>query len=243
MKGLGIIPARYNSSRLPGKPLTDIMGTSMIQRVYNQVSKCKEIRKVIVATDDERISFHVKSFGGNVIMTSKNHKSGTDRCGEAFKKISEHFDIVVNIQGDEPFIQPFQISQLISLFNDENVKIATLSKKIENYTSLTDEGRVKVFFDEKYNAKSFVRNYEISEEEFHNDNFYKHIGIYAFRSPVLEEITKLCASKNEKKLKLEQLRWLDNKFKIKVGITELESQSVDTIEYIEKIVEFHSKNA
>ena len=243
MRGLGIIPARYNSSRLPGKPLADIMGTSMIQRVYEQATKCKELRKVIVATDDERISFHVKSFGGNVIMTSKNHESGTDRCGEAFEKINEHFDIIINIQGDEPFIEPFQISQLISLFNDENVKIATLSKKIENYTSLTDENRVKVFVDEENNAKSFVRNYEISEEEFHNDNFYKHIGIYAFRPSVLEEITKLCSSKNEKKLNLEQLRWLDNKFKIMVGITELESQPVDTIEDIEKIVEFHSKNA
>ena len=243
MKVLGILPARYNSSRLPGKPLADIMGTSMIQRVYEQASNCKELRKVIVATDDERISFHVKSFGGNVMMTSKNHESGTDRCGEVFENISEHFDVIINIQGDEPFIEPFQISQLISLFNDENVKIATLSKKIEDYTSLTDEDRVKVFFDEENNATSFVRNYEISEEEFHKDNFYKHIGIYAFRSTVLEKITKLSASKNEKQLKLEQLRWLDNKFKIKVGITEFESQSVDTTEDIEKIVEFHSKNA
>ena len=235
MKGLGIIPARYNSSRLPGKPLTDIMGTSMIQRVYNQVSKCKEIRKVIVATDDERISFHVKSFGGNVIMTSKNHKSGTDRCGEAFKKISEHFDIVVNIQGDEPFIQPFQISQLISLFNDENVKIATLSKKIENYTSLTDEGRVKVFFDEKYNAKSFVRNYEISEEEFHNDNFYKHIGIYAYRKNTLLSIVKLPEGQLEKVEKLEQLRWLENGHKIKTASTTLETIGIDSPEDLNKI--------
>ena len=243
MKVLGILPARYNSSRLPGKPLADIMGTSMIQRVYEQASKCKQLRKVIVATDDERISFHVKSFGGNVMITSKNHESGTDRCGEVFENISGDFDVIINIQGDEPFIEPFQISQLISLFNDENVKIATLSKKIEDYTSLTDEDRVKVFFDEENNATSFVRNYEISEEEFHKDNFYKHIGIYAFRSTVLEKITKLSPSKNEKQLKLEQLRWLDNKFKIKIGITELESISVDTTEDIENIEEFHSKNS
>ena len=147
MRGLGIIPARYNSSRLPGKPLADIMGTSMIQRVYEQATKCKELRKVIVATDDERISFHVKSFGGNVIMTSKNHESGTDRCGEVLEKSIENFDIIVNIQGDEPFIEPSQISQLISLFDDINVQIATLSKKIEDYTTLTDINKVKVFFD------------------------------------------------------------------------------------------------
>jgi len=243
MKVLGIIPARYNSSRYPGKPLADILGKSMVQRVYEKSFLCDNLNKVIIATDDERISFHVKSFGGNVMMTSKNHENGTDRCGEVFEKISEHFDIIVNIQGDEPFIEPFQISQLISLFNDKNVKIATLSKKIEDYTSLTDENKVKVFLDKENNAKSFVRNYKISEEEFHNDNAYKHIGIYAFRATVLEEITKLSPSKNEKNLNLEQLRWLDNKFKIKVGITEFESLSIDTTEDIIKIKEFHSKNS
>ena len=243
MKVLGILPARYNSSRLPGKPLADIMGTSMIQRVYEQASKCKQLRKVIVATDDERISFHVKSFGGNVMMTSKNHESGTDRCGEILEKSIENFDVIINIQGDEPFIEPSQISQLISLFDESNVQIATLSKKIEDYDTLTNINKVKVFFDKENNANSFVRNHEITEEEFYKKNFYKHIGIYAFRSDILEKITKLSPSKSEQDLNLEQLRWLDNKFKIKVGITEFESQSVDTTEDIEKIVEFHSKNA
>ena len=243
MRVLGIIPCRYNSSRFPGKPLAEILGKSMVQMVYEKSSLCDNLNKVIVATDDERISFHVKSFGGNVMMTSKNHESGTDRCGEVLENTSEYFDVIVNIQGDEPFINPYQISNLISLFNEENVKIATLSKKIENYTALTDKNKVKVFFDEENNANSFVRNYKISEEEFHKDNFYKHIGIYAFRADVLEKITKLTPSKNEKKLNLEQLRWLDNKFKIKVGITEFESLSIDTTEDIDKIVEFHSKNS
>ena len=243
MRVLGIIPCRYNSSRFPGKPLADILGKSMVQRIYEKSSLCDNLNKVIVATDDERISFHVKSFGGNVMMTSKNHESGTERCGEVLENISENFDVIVNIQGDEPFIKPSQISQLISLFDKKNVRIATLSKKIENYTTLTDKNKVKVFFDKKNNANSFVRNYVISEEEFHKNNFYKHIGIYAFRADVLEKITKLSPSKNEKQLNLEQLRWLDNKFKIKVGITEFESQSVDTTEDIDKIVEFHSKNS
>ena len=243
MRVLGIIPCRYNSSRFPGKPLADILGKSMVQRVYEKSSLCDNLNKVIVATDDERISFHVKSFGGNVMMTSKNHESGTERCGEILENISEHFDVIVNIQGDEPFIEPSQISQLISLFDEKNVKIATLSKKIEDYTTLTDKNKVKIFFDKENNANSFVRNYEITEEEFHKDNFYKHIGIYAFRSNILEKITKLSPSKNEKQLNLEQLRWLDNKFKIKVGITESESLSVDTTEDIDKIVEFHSKNS
>jgi 3-deoxy-manno-octulosonate cytidylyltransferase (CMP-KDO synthetase) len=177
------------------------------------------------------------------MMTSKNHESGTERCGEVLENTSEHFDVIVNIQGDEPFIEPSQISNLISLFDEKNVKIATLAKKIENYTTLTDKDKVKVFFDNNNNANSFCRNYEIMEEEFHKNNFYKHIGIYSFRADILEKITKLSPSKNEKKLNLEQLRWLDNKFKIKVGITEFESLSVDTTEDIDKIVELHSKNS
>jgi len=243
MKVLGVIPCRYNSSRFPGKPLAEILGKSMVQRVYEKSSLCDNLNKIIVATDDERISFHVKSFGGNVMITSKNHENGTERCGEVLEKSIENFDLIVNIQGDEPFIEPSQISHLISLFDEKNVQIATLSKKIEDYTTLTDKDKVKVFFDKENNANSFVRNYEITEEEFHKENFYNHIGIYAFRADVLEKITKLSPSKSEKQLNLEQLRWLDNKFKIKVGITEFESQSVDTTEDIEKIMEFHSKNS
>ena len=243
MRVEGVIPCRYNYSRFPGIPLEKKKKKSMVQRVYEKSFLCDHLNKIIVATDDERISFHVKAFGGNVMITSKNHKNGTERCGEVLRKSIENFDVIVNIQGDEPFIEPSQISQLISLFADENVQIATLSKKIEDYTTLTDINKVKVFFDKENNANSFVRNYEITEKEFHKEKLYKHIGIYAFRADILEKITKLSPSKSEQDLNLEQLRWLDNKFKIKVGITEFESQSVDTTEDIEKIVEFHSKNS
>ena len=243
MRTLGIIPARYNSSRLPGKPLANILGKSMIERVYEKVSLCNNLNKVIVATDDERIAFHVKSFGGNVIMTSKNHESGTDRCGEALEKMKEEFDVIVNIQGDEPFINPLQINEVISLFKNKNITIGTLSKKIQNYASLIDKNKVKVFFDNKNYANSFVRKHKISEEAFNKQTFYKHIGIYAFKASTLKEITKLSSTKNEIKLNLEQLKWLDNKFKIMVGVTEIESISVDTAEDILKIEEFHLKNS
>ena len=242
MKVLGIIPARYNSSRLPGKPLADIMGTSMIQRVYEQASKCKQLRKVIVATDDERISFHVKSFGGNVIMTSKNHESGTDRCGEVAEKLERNFNVIVNIQGDEPFINPEQINQVIQLFDEESSQIATLSKRFNNFENFTDENKVKVKINTDGFADDFYRTSVINEIEFSERDYFKHIGIYAFKSDVLQKIVNLPKSKTEEKLNLEQLRWLDNKYKIKVGITELEALSVDRIEDIEKIVEFHEKN-
>jgi len=243
MRVLGIIPVRYNSSRFPGKPLANILGKSMIQRVYEKASLCNNLNKVIVATDDERIAFHVKSFAGNVIMTSKKHQSGTDRCREALEKTTENFDIIVNIQGDEPFIEPLQINEVISLFKIENVTIGTLSKKIEDYASLIDKNKVKVFFDNNNYANSFVREHKILEENFNKQTFYKHIGIYAFKASTLKEITELPSNKNEIKLNLEQLRWLDNKFKIKVGITEMESISVDTSEDLQKIEEFHSKNS
>ena len=242
MKVLGIIPARYNSSRLPGKPLADIMGTSMIQRVYEQAAKCKQLRKVIVATDDERISFHVKSFGGNVIMTSKNHESGTDRCGEVAEKLEKNFDVIVNIQGDEPFINPEQINQVIQLFDEESTQIATLSKRFNNFENFTDENKVKVKINTDGFADDFYRTSVINEIEFSERDYFKHIGIYAFKSDVLQKIVNLPKSKTEEKLNLEQLRWLDNQYKIKVGVTKLESLSVDRIEDIEKIVEFHEKN-
>jgi len=242
MKVLGIIPARYNSSRLPGKPLADIMGTSMIQRVYEQASKCKQLRKVIVATDDERISFHVKSFGGNVIMTSKNHESGTDRCGEVAEKLEKNFDLIVNIQGDEPFINPEQINQVIQLFDEESPQIATLSKRFNNFENFTDENKVKVKINTDGFADDFYRTSVINEIEFSERDYFKHIGIYAFKSDVLQKIVNLPKSKTEEKLNLEQLRWLDNQYRIKVGVTKLEALSVDRIEDIEKIVEFHEKN-
>ena len=243
MRVLAIIPARYNSSRFPGKPLADIMGISMIQRVYNQVTLCRDVNKIIIATDDERIAFHVKGFGGNVMITSKHHESGTDRCGEVIEKLKDHFDVVVNIQGDEPFIEPMQIQKLISLFENEEVEIATLAKKINNYSIYKDVNKVKAIINKTNFATNFVRNGDVSEEIFLENDYFKHLGIYAFKQNILEEIIQLPPSKNEKKLKLEQLRWLDNNYKIKVGITEFDPLSVDNSEDIEKIIEFHSKNA
>ena len=242
MRVIGIIPSRYNSSRFPGKPLTDILGKSMIQRVYDQAQKCNFLNKVIIATDDERISFHVKSFGGDVMMTSKNHESGTDRCGEVIRKLEEHFDIVVNIQGDEPFINPDQITQLVNMFENTNIQIATLAKKIDNYETYTDNNKVKVFFDDQNIAKKFEREAKLNVEDFKNYDIYKHIGIYAFRTNILNKIIDLPPTENEKKLSLEQIRWMEKNYSIHIGITEFDSLSVDNLEDIEKIIPLHLKN-
>ena len=243
MKVLGVIPCRYNSSRFPGKPLADILGKSMVQRVYEKSSLCNNLNKVIVATDDERISFHVKSFSGEVIMTSKDHKSGTERCNEVFDNIEERFDVVVNIQGDEPFIDPEEISEVISLFKDEEVQIGTLAKPITDYEIYKNPDNPKVFFNEENIVTSFERNGKLNEEKFSENTFFQHIGIYAFKADILSEISELTESENEINENLEQLRWMDSKYKIKVGITEKESISVDREEDIEKIKSFHLKNS
>jgi len=242
MKVLGIIPSRYNSSRFPGKPLADIMGVSMIQRVYQQASNCDLLHKVIVATDDERISFHVKSFGGEVMMTSKNHETGTDRCGEVMKNLEEHYEIVVNIQGDEPFINPEQITNLIELFQNSDVQIATLAKKIDDFETYSDENKVKVTFNDKKIATSFKRDSELIKSEFKNQEIFKHIGIYAFRTEVFKKLIQLKPTEEEKELNLEQIRWMENDYSISVGITDFDPLSVDKTEDIDKIVELHTKN-
>ena len=241
MKVVGVIPSRYNSSRFPGKPLANILGISMIQRVYNQSQKCSLLDKVIVATDDKRISFHIKSFGGDVMMTSKNHENGTDRCGEVIRNLKESYDIVVNIQGDEPFIVPDQITQLVKMFENTNIQIASLAKKIDNYETYIDNNKVKVFFDDQNIAKKFERDSKLTEEDFKNLDIHKHIGMYAFRTNILNEIIDLPPTYNEKKLNLEQVRWIENNYSIHIGITEFESFSVDKIEDIEKISELHLK--
>ncbi len=232
MKIIGVIPSRYASSRFPGKPLADILGTSMIQRVYEQAKKCKSLDAVIVATDDDRIYNHVKSFGGEVIMTSSDHPSGTDRCNEVVQKINDDYNIVVNIQGDEPYINPEQIEQVVQLFTDEKVSIGTLAKEIEDLELLSDENSPKAIFNNQGIASNFCR---LIEQKEGNKHYYKHIGIYAFRTQTLAEICKLSPSKNEIKERLEQLRWLDNKYLIKVGITTHEGISVDSPKDIDKI--------
>ena len=232
MKVIGIIPARYGSSRFPGKPLADILGKSMIQRVYEQCKKASSLSQVVVATDDERIFNHVLGFGGKVIMTSTTHPSGTDRCNEVIQSLTEKYDIAINIQGDEPYINPEQIDQVASLFSSEKVSIATLAKKIENQNTLLDINSPKAIFDANRIALNFCRTIAnpIAEKEY-----FKHIGIYGYLTKTLAEICKLPPSENEIKERLEQLRWLDNNYLIKVGITTHEGMSVDSPEDIEKI--------
>ncbi len=240
MKVLGIIPARYNSSRFPGKPLTDIAGKSMIQRVYEQAKKCELLSSVFVATDDDRIFESVMEFGGQVKMTTE-HNSGTERCNELAQNLEEKFDVVINIQGDEPCINPEQISQLATLFSDEDTTITTLAKQIKTADELLDENTVKVIFDENNFALNFSRfpipepkSFDV-EKWFVMNKFYKHIGIYGYRAKVLQEICKLQPTKKELSEKLEQLRWLENGYKIKVGITAFESISIDVPKDIEKL--------
>ena len=232
MKVVGIIPSRYKSSRFPGKPLAEILGKSMIQRVYEQCKKATSLSDVIVATDDERIFNHVLGFSGNVIMTSAAHPSGTDRCNEVVQTSTEKYDIAINIQGDEPYINPEQIDQVASLFSSAEVSIATLAKKIEDESLITDINCPKAIFDTNGIALNFCRTVSNFSPE---KAYFRHIGIYGYLTKTLAEICELPPSENEVKECLEQLRWLDNGYKIKVGITTFESLSVDTPEDIIKI--------
>lgn len=237
MKVLGIIPARYSSTRFPAKPLADLNGQSMINRVFTQASKSKSLSKVIVATDHPEIVEHVLGFGGNVCMTSENHASGTDRCYEVLSKEQEIFDYVINIQGDEPFISPTQIDLLTSLL-DGTTELATLIKKLETQEQLTNPNVVKVVVNENKEAMYFSRSpipyWRGKETDWINLHiYYKHIGMYAYRSDVLKRITSLKVSALEKAESLEQLRWLENGFKIKTAETTIETVGIDTPEDLE----------
>ncbi len=232
MKIIGIIPARYASSRFPGKPLADILGESMITRVYKKCKKASSLSKIIVATDDKRIYDHIVGFGGNVIMTSSAHTSGTDRCNEVIQLLKEKYDVAINIQGDEPYINPKQIDQVASLFSSENVSIATLAKKIEDKSIITDINSPKAIFDSNGIALNFCRKITNPNQK---KSYFKHVGIYGYLTKTLAKICKLPPSDNEIKQRLEQLRWLDNKYLIKIGITTHDGISVDTPEDIEKI--------
>ena len=224
MHTLGIIPSRFASTRLPGKPLINIAGKSMIQRVYEQCKKSLLLNQLVVATDDERIYQHVNEFGGNVIMTSTTHKSGTDRCNE----------IILNIQGDEPFINPKQIDQTITNLINSEADIATLAKKIDDIKLVFDTNTPKVIFNKKTKiAKDFVRKIlKINKDK----QYYKHVGIYAFKAKVLNEISKLSQTEREMNENLEQLRWLEHNYQIAVGITDHESPSIDTQEDLNKLL-------
>jgi 3-deoxy-manno-octulosonate cytidylyltransferase (CMP-KDO synthetase) len=241
---IGIIPARYASSRFPGKPLAMIHGKSMIRRVYEQALKALDT--VCVATDDKRILEAVQAFGGSVVMTSENHKSGTDRCAEAVM-LAEHemgktFDVILNIQGDEPFIEPEQLELVKSCFADPEVQIATLVKRVQDLEELFNPNRPKVVVNALHEAIYFsratipyLRGVE-NEKWLSAHEYYVHIGLYGFRRDVLPAITALPQSPLELAESLEQLRWIENGYHIAVRTTTYESFGVDTPEDLKKLL-------
>ncbi|MGO1669295.1 MAG: 3-deoxy-manno-octulosonate cytidylyltransferase [Sphingobacterium sp.] len=241
MRTIGIIPARYESSRFPGKPLIEIGGISMIQRVYNQTKHADRLDEVVVATDDQRIYEHVQGFAGNVIMTARDHTSGTDRCAEVIEKVSG-FDLAINIQGDEPFIDPQQIDLLASCFSSEAIQIATLVRKIATLDDLENENKPKVVLNAKGEALYFSRQPipfcrgKKLADWLSTTDYYNHIGIYGFRVDILKEIAKLPVSKMESSESLEQLRWLDNGYRIQTTLSNHTNEPVDTPEDLQALV-------
>lgn len=241
MSIIGIIPARYASTRFPGKPLVLINGKSMIQRVFEQTSKSKLLNKIIIATDDERIAEHVTGFGAEVVITKAEHPSGTDRCFEAYQLNGQKFDHVLNIQGDEPFLDPEQIDSLAQACA-EDVEIATQMIKCTDHDVLFDKGEVKIILNSNKEALYFSRNVipfikGKEEKEWHNYfDYYRHVGMYAYRTDILEKITQLKPSALELAESLEQLRWLEHGYKIKCVETSYDSHCVDTPEDIEKVM-------
>lgn len=246
MKFIGIIPARFASSRFPGKPLALIQDKPMIQHVYEKANNCGILEKVYVATDDQRIFDAVTEFNGKVFMTSNTHKSGTERCNEianmllSRKEVSEN-DVIINIQGDEPMIHPDQIEKFGNLFRDKNVVIATLRKAITEAEELYNQNVVKVVVDDKGKALyfsrqaiPFIRNEDL-DKWCYTGLFYKHIGIYAYRIHTLNKITRLPAGILENAEGLEQLRWIENAYTIHTTVTEIESVSIDTPDDLEKL--------
>lgn len=240
---LGVIPARYSSTRFPGKPLADIAGKSMIQRVVEQALKASSLTDVIVATDDQRILEHVTSFGAKAILTSDKHQSGTDRCAEVVENIPG-FDVVINIQGDEPFIDPKQIDLLASCFNQNETVLATLVKKISTAEDLHNPNIPKVILNNRSEAIYFSRTpipylRDKDPSSWQNEYiYYKHIGIYGYRTDTLKIVSNMPVSGLEKAEALEQLRWIENGYTIRVAVTYLETIAVDTPEDLERLLKF-----
>ena len=237
-----IIPARYASTRFPGKPLAVLGGKTVIQRVYEQVKSV--LSDVYVATDDERIFSCVESFGGKAVMTRKDHQSGTDRIQEAVEKTATQADVIINVQGDEPFIQPSQIQTLMQLFDDPSTQIGTLGKLFESIEAVENPNSPKIVTDMKgfalYFSRSvipYIRGKE-RQDWFSEYPFLKHLGVYAYRREVLSEVTKLPQSSLEKAESLEQLRWLQDGYRIRVGMTDVETVGIDTPEDLQRAEEF-----
>lgn len=242
MNVLGVIPARYASTRFPGKPLIDLDGKTMLQRVYEQCMLSKSLTNILIATDDQRIYDHAKSINANVCMTSDTHPSGTDRCAEAAMLSDFDADVIVNIQGDEPLIQPEQIDLLVDCFKDPKTDIASLVKKIELVDALHNPNTPKVVMNDQGFAMYFsreaiphIRSVEKNEWLQHH-TYYQHIGIYAYKKSILQSITKLPISSLEKAEALEQLRWLQHGHQIKLAITPFESIAIDSPSDVERVL-------
>ena len=242
MKFIAIIPARYASTRFPGKPLAMLGGKTVIQRVYEQVTSV--LGEAYVATDDERIFQAVEQFGGKAVMTRSDHKSGTDRIQEAATKINTDADVIINVQGDEPFIQSSQIDTLMHLFDEPDTQIGTLGKPFESMEAIENPNSPKIVTDNRgfalYFSRSVIPYIRGKERDswFGEYPFLKHLGIYAYRREVLAEVTKLPQSSLEKAESLEQLRWLQNGYRIRVGLTDVETVGIDTPEDLQRAEEF-----
>ncbi len=232
MRILGIIPARYNSSRFPGKPLIDLKGKTMIQRVYEGAKKSTLLTDLIVATDDDRIAQKVDSFGGKVALTSTHHPTGTDRCAEVVRNLTEKYDVVINIQGDEPLVDARQLDQLLTVFQNQNVQIATLASRKIGMDELLNPNRIKLVVNKNnqalYFSRSPIPNFAQAKDEPLNIYPYlRHIGLYAYRSDVLLQLSQLNPTPLEQIESLEQLRWLYNGLQIQVVETEIETPNID----------------
>lgn len=241
-RAIGIIPARFGAQRFPGKPLADIAGKTMVRRVYEQALKAN-LAAVVVATDDNRIRDEVEGFGGRAIMTGAHHPSGTDRCQEAYTLVDGDFDVVVNIQGDEPFIRPEQINQLIGCFERPQTQIATLVKQTSNNGAMFDENRVKVVLDQHHNALYFSRSAIPHCKGAERADWvsrvpvYLHIGLYAYRPHILDEIAQLSPTPLEQAESLEQLRWLEHGYHIRVAETDYEPESIDHPDDLKRLLQ------
>jgi 3-deoxy-manno-octulosonate cytidylyltransferase (CMP-KDO synthetase) len=243
MRILGVIPARYGSSRFPGKPLIDLKGKTMIQRVYEGVGKSAMLTDLVVATDDQRIFDEVIRFGGKVVMTAAEHQTGTDRCAEVIRQLDASFDVVINIQGDEPLVDPRQLDSLLAVFEDASVEIATLASRSITLEEIVNPNRIKLVVDHAHKAMYFSRspipNFANAKgEPLDVYPYLRHIGLYAYRSEVLGRISQLEPTDLERVESLEQLRWLYHGYAIKVVETTIETPNIDVPEDVEKVLEF-----
>lgn len=243
MRILGIIPARYGSSRFPGKPLIDLKGKTMIRRVYEGASRSEMLTDLVVATDDRRIFDEVQSFGGKVVMTAADHPTGTDRCAEVLRLLDETYDVVINIQGDEPLVDPRQLDSLLTAFSDPTVDIGTLASRSIGLSDILNPNRIKVVVDHQHKALYFSRspipNFTNAKgEPLDSYPYLRHIGLYAYRAEVLTRISSLEPTLLEQIESLEQLRWLYNGYAIKVVETTIETPNIDAPEDVEKVLAF-----